>query len=179
MRIETPASGAALLATVVRQRLNPSKEKSPMIRLRSLNCLRSAGTALVALLLCTSLVGCGSSEAEVSGTVRCDGKPLPYGNIQFLGADGIPCAGQIQADGTFTVRVPLGQAKVIVSCVDEAKQKRFVSKAAANHGRSAASVAPNVNFSLIPQRYADWNTSGLTVLVKQGKTMQDFDLTTK
>jgi hypothetical protein len=31
-------------------------------------------------------------------------------------------------------------------------------------------------FSLIPLRYADWNASGLTVLVKAGKTMQDFAL---
>jgi len=33
------------------------------------------------------------------------------------------------------------------------------------------------NFSLIPQRYADWDASRLTVVVKRGKTVQDFDLT--
>jgi hypothetical protein len=147
-----------------------------MDRFHSLTRRRAAGAALLAVLLCASLAGCGSGRGEVSGTVRCDGKPLPHGTIQFLGEDGVPHAARIQPDGTFAVEVPAGEAKVIVSCVDEARLGRFTSQLA-GHSRGAPPPASSGNFSLIPQRYADWNASGLTVLVRRGQTVRDFDLT--
>ncbi len=130
------------------------------------------------LLTCAALSGCGRGQGEVSGTVRCDGKPLPFGTIQFLGADGVPRAGQIQADGTFTVQLPAGQAKVIVSCIEGPRPS---SGGAAPGIRSdrAALLASAMTVSRIPQRYADWNASGLTVVVQHGKTVQDFALTTR
>jgi hypothetical protein len=131
--------------------------------------------APLALLLCLSIAGCGSGRTEVSGTVRYKGKPLSFGTIQFLSQDGIPYSGTIQPDGTFSVRVPAGQAKVIVSCVDETKRKRLTSQAAAGNGRSSSETSPRA-FSLIPQRYGDWNASGLAVLVEGDKIEQDFAL---
>jgi hypothetical protein len=132
---------------------------------------------LLTLLVGVSLTGCGAGRGEVSGVVRYNGKPLPHGTIQFLGEDGIPYAGKIQPDGTFSVELPAGEAKVIVSCVDEARLTRFTSQmAASNHGRGTPPTVSSSNFSLIPQRYADWDASGLTVHVQRGKTEQDFDL---
>jgi hypothetical protein len=133
--------------------------------------------ALLAALLGAALTGCGAGQAEVSGTVRYNGKPLTHGTIQFLGAEGIPYAGTIQADGTFSVQVPVGQTRVIVSCVDEGKLKRSTTRVAASHNRAAVASTSAVNAPLLPQRYADWNASGLTVLVKSGGTVQDFALT--
>jgi hypothetical protein len=147
-----------------------------MDRFRSSSCLRPALAALLALLLGT-LTGCGSGKGEVSGTVRCNGKPLPFGTIQFLGPDGIPCTGPIGPDGTFSVRVPLGEAKVIVSCLDEARMKRFTGRLMAGRGRAAPPPVYAASFSLIPQRYADWDASGLSVLVQDNQTTQDFALT--
>ena len=144
---------------------------------RSLNLLRPRRDALVALLLGASLAGCGPGQGEVSGVVRVNGRPLPFGTIQFLGADGVPRAGKIQPDGTFSVGVPAGEAKVIVSCVDEARLNRLTAQLASKQGRAAPPPPAAENFSLIPQRYADWNASGLTVLVQPGKTVQDFALT--
>jgi hypothetical protein len=134
------------------------------------------GQAGLALLLGAALAGCGAGQGEVSGTVRYRGKPLPFGTIQFLGQEGVPCAGRIRPDGTFSVQVPAGAAKVIISCVDEARMSRFLRQRAGGHGRAAPPTLPAGGFSLIPRRYADWTASGLTVLVTDGQTVQDFDL---
>jgi hypothetical protein len=138
---------------------------------------RCPGRALPALLLCLALTGCGWGRGEVSGTVRYNGRPLPFGTIQFLGPDGIPRAGKIGPDGTFSVGVPAGQAKVIISCLDEARMARATPQSAPGHGRAALNPSSSGGLSLIPPRYSDWNASGLTVLVRRGKTTQDFALT--
>jgi hypothetical protein len=72
--------------------------------------------------------------------------------------------------------VPAGEAKVIVSCVDEAGMSRFTRRLAANRSRVAAPPVSTRNFSRIPQRYTAWNASGLTVLVEGGQTVKDFAL---
>jgi hypothetical protein len=135
-----------------------------------------AGLAGLLVLLCVPTTGCGSGTAEVTGTVRYNGKPLPSGTVQFLGSDGVPHSAPIQADGTYTARVPVGPAKVIVSCVDETRLNQFTARSADRNGRGAP-VPPAGGFSLIPQRYADWNSSGLTVTIESGRTVQDFALT--
>jgi hypothetical protein len=132
--------------------------------------------ALVALLVSASVVGC-SGRAEVSGTVLCDGKPLPFGTIQFLGPDGIPCAGAIGPDGSYSVQVPVGEARVLITCLDEARMHQVSSQLAGARGRAAPPPAISGKLSLIPLRYADWTTSGLTVLVSRGANPQDFSLT--
>jgi hypothetical protein len=134
-------------------------------------------TGLLALALCAGLTGCGQSTVEVTGTVRYNGKPLSSGAIQFLGADGVPCAAPIQKDGTYSIRLAHGTAKVIVSSVDEARLTRFTVQSAKAGGRTAP--APAQKFSAIPQRYADWATSGLTLVIEGDRTEQDFDLTTR
>jgi hypothetical protein len=53
---------------------------------------------------------------------------------------------------------------------------RFTRQRAGGHGRATPPTLPDGGFSLIPRRYADWTASGLTVLVTDGKTVQDFDL---
>jgi hypothetical protein len=135
-------------------------------------------SSALALLLCGLAAGCDSGPGEVSGTVRYQGKPLPAGTIQFLAADGVPYAAAIQPDGTYTVRLPAGPAKVLVRCVDEARLSQAVGKAAANrHSRTAAAPVAVANVSRIPQRYADWDASGLKLVVQAGENVQDFNLT--
>jgi hypothetical protein len=71
-------------------------------------------TALVLAL--PVLAGCGGEQpAEVTGTVRIDGRPLPDGEIIFEAADGskTPAAGKVR-DGAYTVRVLPGPKKVKV-----------------------------------------------------------------
>ena len=87
--------------------------------------------------ICATITGCGSGKAEVSGVVLFNGQPLPFGTIQFLGPDGIPCSGRIQADGTYSVQAAVGEAKVIVSCVDEAQMTRLTTQQMSGQGRAA------------------------------------------
>src|SRR5262245_21192430 len=129
-----------------------------MARFPSLNRLRLGRVGLLALLLGTA--GCGSGQGVVSGTIRYNGKPLPFGTIQFLGPDGIPRAGQIHSDGTFSVSVPAGPARVIVSCVAQPRPNQLTGPLAGRSGRAAAATLTSGTFALIPQRYADWNASG-------------------
>jgi hypothetical protein len=149
-----------------------------MDRFRSLRRLHPGRTGLLVVLLCAG-TGCGLGQGEVRGTVRYNGKPLPFGTIQFLGPDGIARAGKIGPDGTFSVAVPAGEVKVIVSCMAEARLSRSTGPSAGRHGRAVRPTLSSGGYSLIPQRYADWNGSGLTVLVKRGKTVQDFTLLAK
>jgi hypothetical protein len=138
---------------------------------------RPVQAVVPALLLIAPISGCGPSQSQVTGTVRYKGKPLPSGTIQFLASDGLTYPGTIQADGSFAVRVPAGEAKVLIRCVDEERLSRFTARLAGKSGRIAAPAVAAGNFSLIPQRYADWSTSRLAVRVMRGKTTQDFDLT--
>jgi hypothetical protein len=136
---------------------------------------RNAGLGLVGLILCGALTGCGWRRAEVRGTVRYNGRPVTAGTIQFLGRNGVPCAGTIGPDGTYAVRVPPGPAKVIVSRPASVPGGRL-------EGQSGGRIAPpasadTAEASGLPQRYADWGASGLTVQVKPRTTAQDFDLT--
>jgi hypothetical protein len=147
----------------------------PVPKIGQASCLSYGAAALMALLV----AGCGSSRIEVSGTVRLNGKPLSHGTIQFLGEDGVPCSAEIGQDGTYSLEMPTGQAKVIVSCVDEVKLKQVTTQMAATHGRSAPPASSASKLSLIPQRYADWSSSGLTVLVQGDRTVKDFSLTSK
>ncbi|HZZ80256.1 MAG TPA: hypothetical protein VFE62_17210 [Gemmataceae bacterium] len=124
--------------------------------------------------------GCGPGICEVRGKVFCDGKPLASGTIQFLGVDGVPHAAVIEPDGSFRVQMQHGEARVIVSCMNEVRLQQINSTlAAAARGQVVMpETPPQENLSLIPQRYADWQLSGLSLRVA-GRTMyQDFYLTT-
>ncbi len=140
---------------------------------------RAALTCLLALILGAPIAGCGAGVGEVRGTVRYNGKPLSQGTIQFRGSDAVPHAVPIGADGTYSVLMPAGPARVIVRCVDEKRLSRFTAQLAGRAGRVAPPPLPSGNFSLIPSRYADWETSGLSVLVEPGITVQDFALTSR
>ncbi len=69
----------------------------------------------VALMVPVFSSGCGgAATAEISGTVKRDGEPLPAGRISFT-VDGKGASGQI-VNGAYTVKgVPIGQAKVSVT----------------------------------------------------------------
>jgi hypothetical protein len=114
---------------------------------------------------------------DASGTVRYKGKALCGGTIPFLGSDGAAYPAKIGADGTYRARVRVGQAKVLVSCVDEARMVEHLRKLSDFTRRAKTGAAPESrSFSLIPERYAAWSTSGLKASIQAGKNTHDFDL---
>ena len=111
------------------------------------------------------------------GTVRYKGKALSGGTIQFLGSDGATYPAKIGPDGTYRVRVRVGEAQVLVSCVDEGRMVEHLRKLGDfTRGAKAGAAPEGRSFNLIPEEYAAWSTSGLKVSIQGGKNSHDFDL---
>jgi hypothetical protein len=129
-----------------------------------------------------SLTACQRSSglppvSDVSGTVRYKGKALGGGTIQFLGSDGAAYPATIGADGAYRVRVRVGEAAVLVSCIDEGRMVEHLQKLSDfTRGTKAGGAPESRSFSLIPGKYGAWDTSGLKVTIQAGKNTHDFDL---
>lgn len=128
--------------------------------------------SLMALSFSITLLGCGgdggANTAEVSGTVKFDGKEIAEGNIVFTPADGkgSPGGGMIK-DGKYTAKAPVGKCKVSIT----APKPTPAAKAAPEDGPQA----PPPPTELLPAKY---NTATeLTYEVKSGAQTKDWDLT--
>jgi hypothetical protein len=122
-------------------------------------------------------MGGRGNQTDVSGTVRYKGKALKGGTIQFLGSDDATYPARIGADGSYRARVRVGEAQVLVSCVDEARMVEHLQKLSDFTRGNMAGVAPESrSFSLIPEEYAAWAASGLKVTIQTGKNTHDFNL---
>jgi Carboxypeptidase regulatory-like domain len=97
----------------------------------------------------------------VEGKVTYKGKPLAGAYVTFHPEKGKKVfSGKLDEDGTYTAKdVPVGKARVTV----EVKAEKGKAKG----------KAPRV---VIPAKYADPKTSGLTADVKKGKQIFDIDL---
>ncbi len=139
----------------------------------SKNRIRTPDMCMVALLggiLGTLLTGCGGSGAKlpplapVSGRVTLDGSPVPRGTVTFVpdeskGTKGPTAVGQIGPDGRFTLQTAqqpgavVGHHKVRIRARQEPKTPQEEGKEP----------------SLIPTKYENENTSGLSFEVKAGQ----------
>lgn len=124
------------------------------------------------VLLC--LVGCGGGPdlpptAPVSGTVTLDGKPVPRGMVQFVpdasqGTQGPPAVGAIDSDGHYELSTAGVEGAVV--------GRHRVRVDAREPWTNDDDPPPE---SLIPERYNNPGTSGLTVEV-QPDTHNSIDL---
>lgn len=120
---------------------------------------------LLLLLLMMVVIGCGDGRvklptAPVAGTVSYQGKPLTKGRIIFFHPSGQAAAADLAPDGAFNLVAFQGMNQVAISCF-ETDQPIVTNNP---HGR--ASLSPPK--SLIPARYVEPGTSGLTFEVKPG-----------
>ena len=117
------------------------------------------------LILLVGALGCGGSASdltEVSGQVLLDGKPLATGSVITMPEHGRGANGKIDNEGRFALTsgeagpgASIGLHHVAVVAVEE-----------------SATFNPEApRKSLIPQKYASAETSGLTIDVKPGETM--------
>ncbi len=132
--------------------------------------LRKTSTFSIVFVLCGGVVlgGCGGGPdlppvTPVSGTVTLEGKPLPRGMVQFSpdnikGTRGAPAVGNIDSEGRYSLKTAgvdgaiVGHHKVRIEARQEPRNEMD-------------SMPP----SLIPQRYMNPDTSGLTFEVKEGE----------
>ena len=119
----------------------------------------------VPLIALTVAAGCEPPKpktAPVSGVASYKGKPLPRGEVVFVSQAGGPTAtGPIGPDGKYTLTTfkpgdgaVLGPHKVMVMAFDEEPKAKNPDLAGSH---------PN---TMIPEKYNDYNKSGLTADVK-------------
>lgn len=127
--------------------------------------LISAG---VLVLLAISLVGCGSGDsgAKVQGKVTYNGKPVTSGLINFKGSRTQPYGGALKPDGTFEFELPVDDYQVRIDAPPEMPA-----------GLKEGDPIPKLGPRLAPEKYAGFNTSGLTAKVTGESPQQlNFDL---
>jgi hypothetical protein len=133
---------------------------------------RAAGAVGLVTVLALA-AGCGgtSTSGEVTGTVKVDGKvPPPGSSITFFPMDGkSSTAGGLIEDGKYSVRVPVGMAKI------EIRAPRPVSRP------KDAKAGPGPQGDLVEESLAaKYNDeSELRLDVRPGKNPLEFDLRSK
>jgi len=117
-------------------------------------------TACLLIVVTPSLFFGGCSEpnyAPVTGQVYYNGKPLAKGVVMFQPSNGQPARGTIQTDGTFKLETP-GEAEGARIGLNQVRISSRETHA------DAGEIA--LGRMLIPERYNDFVTSGLTAEVK-------------
>jgi hypothetical protein len=112
----------------------------------------------VALLVTASLSGCGkkvvgpAGSVPVSGKITCGGEAVPQGTIIFQADKGGSVTVKIGSGGTFKTMLVPGEHLVVVNAKDGVDTMDETGK-------------PVPARSLVPEKYASGNTSGLKVTV--------------
>ena len=122
---------------------------------------------LVTLLLiggCETKRGPSLPKCKVSGTIRYRGNPLTVGRIAFVHESGHALAADIDGSGRYTAEVYQGVGRVTIHA-HEPDRANPNGKPAFLPGKS-----------LIPEKYGESQTSGLTYESKNGDSQCDFDL---
>ena len=116
------------------------------------------------------LIGCADSKSELKGKVTYKGALLNSGSILFQCESGPVENAQIQGDGTYVISgLPKGKAKVSVT-VPQPPQPGPDGVITNEPG----TYEPNP--VLIPNKYSNVDTSGLTVDIKDAQQTYDIDL---
>ncbi len=138
----------------------------------------------------TLALGCKKSpytvgEAEVSGKVFFDGKPLPGGQVSFVAVNGALAArGDIGEDGQYQIKAPIGEVQIGVN-------NRMLAPIQPGKGPPKGRMHPTAEGFVsddekrkalkgrwvdLPSKYADPATSGLKYTVTPGNQTHDIQL---
>lgn len=134
----------------------------------------------LALAVAGLAAGCGGSSgpelARVTGTVSYQGKPISQGTISFQPTDpsGTPATGIIGADGSYALQTTepgdgarLGSYAVAIRSVEGEPEipLDYIPK-----------KKPPAPKALVPEKYSNPMSSGLTAKVESGRNTINFDL---
>jgi len=119
------------------------------------------------------MMGCSGGTGTVTGTVTYKGKPVPQGIVTFYSPDNRVILSHLQPDGSYAAEeIAVGEVKVSV----EAPQGAPPAPAVPAPPGGPIDPRTQVKVTLLPRRYADPNTSGLTVKVTSGKQVFPIEL---
>ncbi len=119
-----------------------------------------------AILASVFILGCGdkSKTVSVKGTITYQGKPVSSGLINFMPVKGRLLGGPIGSDGTYSVKLPPGDYQV-----------RIDAPAPLPADWKEGMPAPKLGPPLVPEKYADYSTSGLAAKIGDQNRSQDVD----
>ena len=132
------------------------------------------------LLVCLLPGGCSSppttSSNIVTGVVTFGETPVWEGRITFLGPDNRVVSSALEADGSYRIlEAPRGKVRVGVSNHPTTSQIAVPSEAIPIPGQATCVVPPR-HLLVLPNRYADPSTSGLTLQIEPGEQRLDIRL---
>lgn len=140
---------------------------------------------LPALLLVVTALGCGPrkpSVVSVTGVVTLDGKPVEKAAVTLVPSEaqaaGLPASGITDQQGRFTLSTDkIGPGAMPGEYRATVIKKETTGFVADKNGLSGGIAPGGIKEKwIIPQKYANPNTSGLAVSVKAGMTPFDLDL---
>jgi hypothetical protein len=132
---------------------------------------------LFRLLCCVGVIGSTvsgcSSQAVISGKVTYKNTPLSGGEVSFIAADGKSRSSLINSSGDYeVVDAPLGATTIVIVST---RVQGETGKGSPLVG-SSGPAAPVMVKSVIPQKYNDPSTSGLSYVVQRGRQTKNIDL---
>jgi hypothetical protein len=121
--------------------------------------------------LCT--LGCGN--ANMSGHVTFDKKPIVFGTLQVVGPDSSLHQCQIATDGSYALNdIPPGDVKVAITSIEpKSIGKNILHRQGVNPGSNYDHIA---GWFPIPDKYSDFNNSGLNYTLGRGGNTIDIEL---
>jgi hypothetical protein len=136
-----------------------------------------------ALILAVGLLaGCGGGKKKLSlsGKVTYKGEPVTGGSVTLHPTDGKtkPLTAPLNADGTYSVTPPaLGEMKVAISTESVRGQTGDRYPMMKGKDKGSADASKMFKYKEIPTKYANPETSKLSVTIVDGPNVKDFDLT--
>jgi hypothetical protein len=128
---------------------------------------------LAPALLLALVAGCGPGSGRVTGKVLYKDQPVTSGRVVFEGAGRVE-SGDITSDGTYRIEsAPVGDVKIGVIT------ERPFTPPSGNQveaGKSARKGPPTQTGVVVPDKYRNTATSGLTYTVGPGEQEHDIVL---
>src|SRR5262245_6140514 len=82
------------------------------LKKRTIMLVRLFSVLLLSILLVAGCTRSAERQAEVSGKVTYNGKPLPGGRVTFVGSKGYTGSGIISPQGEYSLHSPLGEVQI-------------------------------------------------------------------
>jgi hypothetical protein len=164
--------------------------------------MRLFSILLLSILFVAGCTRAAEQQAEVSGKVTYNGKPLPGGKVTFVSANGYAGHGTISPQGEYSVMSPLGEVRIGVDNTmlrsdpqwEKNKNKGHLPIPKAKTGEAQETQTKSAGASgtkqwvtgrqgvvgtyiHIPGRYADPTLSGLKFTVTSGSQTHNIELT--
>jgi hypothetical protein len=142
-------------------------------------------TAACFLAWALSGTGCGGNgQGSVAGKVSFQNRPLSYGSVVLVGADGIPKTTSINPGGLYSFAdLPCGEVKLAVHSPDPAGLEKLYKD---EKIKMLKGVTPPPDRKLpeidrakwfpIPADFGDFNKSGLKITLGVGPNVFNIDL---